>query len=73
MAPGIVLAATVPPLMLSVIATDLLGVFSANAAANLSLPDAANAIALFLHKDGGVGATVTGATSAGSPVTLPLI
>jgi hypothetical protein len=73
LAPAIVLAATVPPTTLSLISTALVGAFATNAASGLSLHDAANAIALLLHNDGGVGATVTGATSAGSPVTLPII
>lgn len=71
--PAVALAAVTPPPGLSVIAGDLLTLFAQNLAAKLSLHDAATAIALKLHTDGGTGAFATGVSASGAPVSLPVV
>ena len=71
--PAVVLAAVTPPPGLGVIATDLLALFPLNLNANLSLHDAATAIAAKLHTDGGMGAFATGVSATGAPVSLPVV
>jgi len=73
LAPAVVLAAVTPPPGLGAIAADLLTLFPQNLAANLSLHDAATAIAAKLHTDGGTGALATGASASGVPVSLPVL
>jgi hypothetical protein len=73
LAPAVVLAAVTPPPGMSLIAADLLALFVQNLSANLSLHDAATAIAIKLHSDGGTGAFATGESATGSPVSLPIL
>ena len=73
LAPAVVLAAVTPPPGLGVIAADLMTLFPLNLNANLSLHDAATAIAAKLHTDGGMGAFATGVSATGAPVSLPVL
>lgn len=71
--PAVVLATVTPPTTLGTISAGLLTAFTTNTASNVSLHDAAMAIAMSLQGTGGLGGFAVGESASGAPVTLPIL